>query len=89
MITPQEWSYGYDDLARCTGLTRNAVVKHRSRGHVDPESLESVAVYLARYGRDDLKRAMLDAIAWRQLPKDPGGWKAAKKRKGKGKKELP
>lgn len=76
-----EYTFTYGDLARATGSARNTISQHRARGHFDPESIESVAIYLARYGCDDLKRAMLDAIAWRQIPSDPGGWKKKRKKK--------
>jgi hypothetical protein len=74
-MAAKEWSYGYEDLMRATGLSRTAIVKHCTSGYFVPEDIASVAIYLSRYASEEVKRKMIENIVWRQLPKDPGGWK--------------
>lgn len=81
MAHTREYVFTYADLAEATGLTKNAISQHVVRGHLDPEDLQSVAVYLARYASESLKERMFKALMRRDMPDDPGGWK--KKRGGK------
>jgi hypothetical protein len=80
VVRQYEFVFGYEDLARATGHERNTVIAHRTRGKFDPETIETVAIYLAKYGTIKLRKRILMAFLWRQLPRDPGGWKAKAKK---------
>lgn len=75
----REYCFTYRDLAAATGLARNTVSQHVVRAHLDPHDIESVAIYLARYGSDELREQMVRAMIRRDVPEDPGGWKKRKK----------
>lgn len=79
-IPDREYSFTYRDLANATGLTRNAISQHVSRGKLDPDDLESIAVYLSRYAREDLRKKMILSAIERQRPDDPGGWKKKRRK---------
>lgn len=63
------WSY--DDLITLTGMTRNTVYRHVSRGTIDPDSLESVLYWLARHGVAEVKRKLLDYALQPARAKNP------------------
>lgn len=55
--------YTYEDLMRLTGMDRNTVYQHKTRGSFDPSRLESVIRWVARHGSLSLRiRILLDAI---------------------------
>lgn len=56
----KEWSFNYLDLARITGQDEQTIRQHRSRRRFDPGKLESVVVYLSRYGVPELKTAIVE-----------------------------
>lgn len=56
----EQHTWTYDDLATLTGMARNTVYRHVSRGTLDPDSIESVLYWLARHGLPDVKRKLLD-----------------------------
>jgi hypothetical protein len=72
--------FSYADLATAIGGAKNTVVKHVARGYVDTSDLESLVVYLARYGRLDLREKMVGAMLRRDAPGDPGGGKRRKRK---------
>ncbi len=43
----RKWRYGYDEIARATGLRRSTVMTYASRGRFDPADLASVAQFIA------------------------------------------
>ena len=55
----QHW-WNYDDLLTLTGMTRNTLYRHVSRGTIDPAKLESVLYWVARHGNMQVKRKLLD-----------------------------
>ena len=55
----QHW-WTYDDLVRLTGKTRNTIYKHVDRGTIDPGKLESVLYWVARNGKPEVKRKLLE-----------------------------
>jgi hypothetical protein len=60
---PSEFSFSYADLMRLTGMDRNTVYQHKTRGSFDPGKLESVVRWIARHGTLSLRiRLLLDAI---------------------------
>lgn len=61
----------YDDLAVLTGMARNTVYRHVSRGTLDPDSLESVLYWLARHGLPEVKRKLLDYALQPTKAKNP------------------
>ena len=71
----EQHTWTYDDLADLTGMARNTVYRHVSRGTLDPDSLESVLYWLARHGTSDVKRKLLDYAL------DPGNSKNPASRK--------
>lgn len=56
---PQQFSWNYEDLRKITGLSYEAVIQHRTRKYFDPENLESVLIYAARYAQDAVKVQLL------------------------------
>lgn len=82
-MRPHEYVFTYEDLARATGLSRNAISQHVVRGHLDAEDICSLAAYLARYGTDEVRTEIMKALLRRDVPNDPGGWQAKKKGKKK------
>lgn len=55
MAIKEEWAYDFETLARITGLKRNTLVQFRRRGLFDPARLESVLLFIARYGPRELR----------------------------------
>lgn len=64
---PEEWMYNYETLARLTDQTADTVRKHRERGKYDPRKLDTVLVYIARFGTPELRQAILDYALARQV----------------------
>jgi hypothetical protein len=75
-----ECAFTYGDLAKASGVTRNTIAQHRIRKHFDPESIESVAIYLARYRRQKLREQIVMAAIRRDVPNNPGGWKKQRRK---------
>ena len=61
MAQATAYTFSYRDLAKATGLAPNTIAQHRTRGHFDPKAIESVAIYLVRYGRDELRVGIVAA----------------------------
>ncbi len=79
MGSPRTIEFTYEDIAKVIDAgTQLAVRQHVSRGIVDPDDLESLAVYLARYGRPELREAILKSYLHHNRPDDPGGWQRKK-----------
>ncbi len=55
----QAYYFYYSDLERCTGKTNEAIRQNISRGKLDPNRIESVAVWLARHAHDELRKQIL------------------------------
>ena len=83
MANDTAYTFTYGDLAKAIGVTKNTIAQHRLRKHFDPTSIESIAVYLARYGRQELREQIIMAVVGRNVPKDPGGWKRKRRRQRK------
>jgi hypothetical protein len=66
--TKTEFTYGFSEISELTGLSVNAVQAHKSRGNLDPTSLESVVLFAARNGTIALRRRIFDAMLG-ELPK--------------------
>lgn len=81
------WSFNYEDLARISGKSVNAVQRQRTReGGFDPENLESVMFWCARNARPELKQELLIYglsyhLTERSESERPAKRKAAKKSK--------
>ena len=79
-----QWFWTYEDLSRLTGLGINAIQQQKSRGELDPSSLRSVAIWLAKSGKPDLvQEIQFTAVTGRKIPKERAGKKktrTAKKR---------
>ena len=56
-----EFCYDYEDLARLSGMGKNAIWQHVRRGNLDAADLESVLVWLARHGRLALRQRLVAA----------------------------
>lgn len=56
---PFEWTFGYVDLAKLTGMGTNAIMQQVSRGNLDPGSLESLLLWLSRHARPSLRRRLI------------------------------
>jgi hypothetical protein len=56
---PFEWTFGYVDISKLTGLGNNAISQHVARGNLDPGNLESLLVWMSRQAKPALKRKML------------------------------
>lgn len=65
----KEWIVRYTDLAEASGLEIQSIQKAVSRGLLEPDRVESIAMWLARHGRPDIKMRMLHALA-RIAPED-------------------
>ena len=68
---PQNFYYTFEDLRKLTGLTMDAIYQHKARGDVEPASIESVVKFVARYGRLELKREILENMLLREVPNKP------------------
>jgi hypothetical protein len=78
---PQEWSFGYTDLQECCELTLENLYQFRTRQDFDPENFESVVLFVARHGKLDLRRRMVDYMLTRELTEKPGAPKKQQRRK--------
>jgi hypothetical protein len=83
MASERQFIFTRKALAELCGITPNAVTQHIIRGYLDPEDLESIVVYLARYAKESLREKIVIAAIRRNVPADPGGWKAARGEKKK------
>jgi hypothetical protein len=59
MAKPFEWTFGYDELVKLTGLSNNAIHQAVTRGNLEPGNLESLLVWMSRQAKPALKRKML------------------------------
>lgn len=66
MAKPTPWNFYYSDLQRCTGLSYDTICQHAARGKFDPQKLESVVLYLAKYGSNHFRQSIVDAAIVRQ-----------------------
>jgi len=80
MAAKRTFTFTYDDISRVTGMSPNVTQKHLGRGYVDPDDLESLLLYLARYGSQELKMRIIEQALRRDMPDDPGGWRARNKK---------
>lgn len=60
MTAPKLFSFTYADLQKLTGLTKAGVSQHLKRGNLDPTSLLSVAAFVLRYGRPDVRLDLME-----------------------------
>lgn len=56
----EDHSYTYQDLSRLTGKKLNTIYQHVARGTFDPNDLGSVVKWVARHGKKNVKREILD-----------------------------
>lgn len=61
-----EWTYNQFTLAEITGFSVNSIEQHRARKKFNPNSLESVLIWAARYARDDLRWKMIESALRRE-----------------------
>lgn len=55
-----QWTYNYETLAKLTGLARDTVYQHKSRGYFDPDDLKSVILYVLEYGGIELQQEAME-----------------------------
>lgn len=65
------WTYNYEVLARLTDQPADTVRQHRIRHKFDPERLETVAVYLARFGTAEIRKAIVEYAINRDANESP------------------
>ena len=69
----------YEDLFKLTPVKKNAVYQAATRGRLNLNDLESVVVWLARHGHNELKqRIVAYALAPHDLPDPPRKLKRAR-----------
>ena len=66
-----EFLYGYEDIRKLTNLTYANIKSHKKRGSFDPADLRSVVLFLARHGKLELRKAIVEHALMREkeLPK--------------------
>ena len=67
MAHPAEFTFGYKDLGKLSGMALNSVQQHTRRGTLDPSDLRSVLIWLARHGKLNLRRQIVYAALSREL----------------------
>lgn len=67
----EAYFFHYSDLERCTGKTNEAIRQNVSRGKLDPNKLESVAVWIARHAHDELRKQILQYALEARPPENP------------------
>lgn len=77
--TPTQWAFDYEDLAKLTGLSGEAVRQAKSREEFNPDDLGTIVTWLARHGNADLRRELMEAILVRPQPKKRGAAPSPKK----------
>lgn len=55
-----QWTYNYETLAALTGLARDTVYQHKSRGYFDPNDFKSVILYAIEYGGIELQQEAME-----------------------------
>ena len=66
MVKPyKEYVYTRETLAEVAETTANAISQHVRRKHIKIGSLRSVVLFLAEYGPEELRNAILKAVAYR------------------------
>jgi hypothetical protein len=73
MAEPAKHFFNYLDIQRCTGLPKNTIFQHVTRGLLNPGKLESVVVYLARRGNAKLRQEIVEAALLRTHEEDEVG----------------
>jgi hypothetical protein len=65
----KEFKFTYADFESLTGLSREAIWQHRTeRGQayrLNPDHLESLVLWIAANGTDELKEEIQEALRWR------------------------
>lgn len=71
-----EFSYGYRDIARLSGMDLNAIQQHVRRENLNPADLGSLLVWIARHGKIGLRMRLVHAAlgepAKRSTPRRAG-----------------
>lgn len=83
----QQFQWTYDDLVKLTGLERKTVWKHHDRGHFDPERIETVGLYLAKYGLPELRVRFMAEVLRQTHESEPGVAKNARAAKSPSKRK--
>jgi hypothetical protein len=65
----RNFEFGYLDLTKIADATYGSVLQHVSRGELDPDSIESVILWAAKYGREDLRIQMVGRLVRLDLKK--------------------
>lgn len=58
----QYFFFTYRDLQELTGLTRAGVSQHVCRGNLDATNLVSVAAFIARYGKPEVRIEIMERM---------------------------
>lgn len=58
----ERYYYDYDDIARITGKSRNALYQATARGTLDPSDFEAVLYFIARHATMDRKKKIVEYI---------------------------
>lgn len=85
----QQFYYTFDDIVRLTGLERATVWQHQQRGHFDMERIETIGLYLARYGTPELRVRYMQEVLRQSHEAQPGIAKTAHAAKKAAKKPKP
>jgi hypothetical protein len=56
---PFEWTFGYADIAKLTGLSNNAIHQAVARGTLEPGSLESLLIWMSRQAKPSVRHKMV------------------------------
>ena len=67
----ERYYYDYDDLAKITGKSRNALYQATARGTLDPSDFEAVLYFVARHATLDRKKKFVEYILDPSSAKNP------------------
>lgn len=74
--------YQYEDIAELTGQDLKAVYAQRMRGYLDPESLGSTILYVARHATPEFRKRIFDWMTSAAPPSKPAEDRKKKRRRG-------
>ena len=82
--TPTLYTYTYDTLTEITGMDRNEVYQHKTRGNFHPADFTSTLVWLVRHAKPEIKERIIHYMCSpHELPPNPIDKDAVKRAKTK------
>lgn len=66
-----EFTITYDDIQKATGLSMDNIYQYRRRGDLEP-TLEGLLLFVARHGKLDLRKRVINYCLERVLTEKPG-----------------